>query len=64
MMAAAGVNIVRMAEFAWDRIEPQPGNFEFSIFDETIDALGTVGIDTILCTLRCRDILERGTGPR
>ncbi len=50
LMAAAGVNVVRVAEFAWDRIEPQPGAFDFSIFDETIDALGAVGIDTILCT--------------
>lgn len=50
MMAAAGVNVVRMAEFAWDRIEPRPGTFDFSIFDETIETLSLAGIDTILCT--------------
>ncbi|WP_075078055.1 beta-galactosidase [Terrimicrobium sacchariphilum] len=50
MMAAAGVNVVRMAEFAWDRMEPRPGAFDFSIFDETIDVLGAAGIETILCT--------------
>jgi len=51
-MAEAGVNVVRMAEFAWDRIEPAPGRFDFSLFDETIARLGSVGIDTILCTPR------------
>lgn len=50
MMAAAGVNVVRMAEFAWDRMEPRPGTFDFSIFDETIETLGAAGINTILCT--------------
>jgi len=49
-MAEAGVNVVRMAEFAWDRIEPRPGEYDFSLFDETIERLGAVGIDTILCT--------------
>jgi beta-galactosidase len=49
-MAAAGVNVVRMAEFAWDRMEPRSGEFDFSLFDETIARLGERDIDTILCT--------------
>lgn len=49
-MAEADVNVVRMAEFAWDRMEPKRGAFDFSLFDKTIDALGAHGIDTILCT--------------
>ena len=49
-MAAAGVNVVRMAEFAWDRIEPRRGYFDFSLFDETIERLGRQGISTIMCT--------------
>ena len=49
-MAAAGVNVVRMAEFAWDRIEPAPGRFDFSLFDQTIERLAEKGIRTILCT--------------
>jgi beta-galactosidase len=49
-MAQAGVNVVRMAEFAWDRMEPQPSLFDFSLFDETIAQLGRHGISTILCT--------------
>jgi len=49
-MKQAGVNVVRMAEFAWDRMEPQPSLFDFSLFDETIAQLGRQGISTILCT--------------
>lgn len=49
-MAAAGVNVVRMAEFAWDLMEPTPGKLDFSFFDEHIARLGEVGISTILCT--------------
>lgn len=49
-MAAAGFNMVRMAEFAWDRMEPEEGRFDFALFDETIERLGRVGIRTMLCT--------------
>ena len=49
-MAAAGVNVVRMAEFAWDLMEPSRGRFNFSLFDQTIAHLGQHGIRTILCT--------------
>jgi beta-galactosidase len=49
-MAAADVNVVRLAEFAWDRMEPRLNEFDFSLFDETINRCGDVGIDTILCT--------------
>ena len=49
-MAAAGWNMVRMAEFAWDLMEPQPGQYDFSLFDRTIQRLGEKGIVTMLCT--------------
>ncbi len=49
-MAAAGVNCVRMAEFAWDRMEPREGRCDFSFFDEQIARLGAAGVETILCT--------------
>jgi beta-galactosidase len=49
-MAAAGWNMVRMAEFAWDRMEPHEGEYDFSLFDETIRRLGERGIQTMLCT--------------
>lgn len=49
-MAAAGVNTVRMAEFAWHIFEPREGKFEFGLFDRAIESLGEAGIDTIMCT--------------
>ncbi len=49
-MAAAGVNAVRIGEFAWDRMEPEPGKVDFSFFDEQIARLGAAGVRTILCT--------------
>ncbi|MBN1874344.1 MAG: beta-galactosidase [Anaerolineae bacterium] len=49
-MVDAGFNVVRMAEFAWDYLEPEEGTFRFDIFDETIARLGASGIATILCT--------------
>lgn len=49
-MAAAGFNCVRLAEFAWDRIEPEEGQFTFGFFDQQIAQLAARGIQTILCT--------------
>ncbi|MEM1011707.1 MAG: beta-galactosidase [Planctomycetota bacterium] len=49
-MADAGMNVVRMAEFAWSVIEPKPGSFTFAFFDDVIGELADHGIDTILCT--------------
>lgn len=49
-MAAAGMNVVRMAEFAWDMLEPREGEYDFSFFDEQIARLADRGIATILCT--------------
>ncbi len=49
-MAAAGFNVVRMAEFSWDRMEPREGRFDFSLYDEVIADLAAKGIKTILCT--------------
>jgi len=49
-MQAAGFNIVRMGEFAWDRIEPEEGQYDFSLFDETIERLSRHGISTVFCT--------------
>jgi len=50
LMAAAGFNVVRMAEFAWDRMEPREGKYDFSLFDDVIAELGAKEIKTILCT--------------
>ena len=49
-MQQAGINIVRMAEFAWDLMEPEEGVHDFTLFDDVIATLGEHGISTILCT--------------
>jgi len=49
-MAKAGINVVRMAVFAWDVLDPERDDFHFELFRETIAELGDHGIETILCT--------------
>ena len=50
LFRAAGWNVIRMAEFAWDVIEPEEGRYDFTLFDETIARMGAAGIATIMCT--------------
>jgi len=50
MMQDAGLNIVRMAEFAWIDLEPQEGQFEFGWLDEALAVLDRHGIKAILGT--------------
>jgi len=50
MMKDAGINVVRMAEFAWTRMEPQEGLFDFAWLDRAIAGLAEYGIRTVLCT--------------
>ena len=50
LMQAAGMNVVRMAEFAWSTMEPSIGNFNFSWLDRAIDGLSDAGIATVLGT--------------
>ena len=50
LFRAAGWNVIRMGEFAWDRIEPEAGRFDLALFDATIADFGSKGIRTIFCT--------------
>lgn len=50
LMAEAGIEVVRLGEFAWSVLEPAEGLFDFDLFDEAIAILGEHGIDTIFCT--------------
>ena len=48
LMQKTGVQLVRMAEFAWSRLEPKDGVFDFSWLDEAISIFEKRGIkDTI-----------------
>lgn len=50
LMQQTGVEIVRLAEFAWCRLEPKEGEFDFGWLDEFISILTERGIKTVLCT--------------
>lgn len=50
LMAEAGFNIVRLAEFAWSRLEPQEGRFDFDWLDRAVEVLSEQGIQVILGT--------------
>jgi beta-galactosidase len=50
LMAKAGIETVRLGEFAWSILEPEEGRFDFALFDEAIATFGAHGIDTIFCT--------------
>lgn len=49
-MKALGLRVARIGEFAWHRMEPRPGEFDFSYFERVIDRLAAAGIATILGT--------------
>jgi len=50
LMAEAGIGVVRLAEFAWSRLEPREGHFEFGWLDRAIDVLSGHGIQAVLGT--------------
>ena len=52
-MKEAGVEIVRMAEFAWSCLEPREGVYDFSWLDAIIDLFEANGIEVFLCTPTC-----------
>lgn len=50
LMKEAGVNLVRLAEFAWARMEPRQGFYDFAWLDNAIDLLAEHGMKVILGT--------------
>jgi len=50
MMHAAGINFVRMGEFAWVKMEPEDGRFDFSWLDRAIKVLAAHDIRVVLGT--------------
>lgn len=50
MMAELGLEIVRIAEFAWTKMEPSENNFEWGWLDEAIETLAAAGLKILLCT--------------
>ena len=50
MMAEAGFNVVRLAEFAWSKLEPEEGQYDFDWLDRAIKILAENRIRIILGT--------------
>jgi len=50
LMREAGMNVVRIGEFAWSFMEPQDGRFDFDWLRRAIEKLAHYEIQTILCT--------------
>lgn len=50
MMQDAHVNGVRMGEFAWSKIEPSEGAYDFEWLDRSVTLLAQHGIKTMMCT--------------
>jgi beta-galactosidase len=50
LMTEAGVSFVRIGEFAWDKMEPTEGVYDFGWLDEIFDILNKHKIKVILCT--------------
>ena len=50
LMAEAGFNVVRLAEFAWSRLEPEAGRYDFDWLDRAMDVLAAQGMRVVLGT--------------
>ncbi|HEY4350884.1 MAG TPA: beta-galactosidase, partial [Paraburkholderia sp.] len=49
-MKSLGIEQVRIAEFAWSRMEPAPGEYDWAWLDRAIDVLGNAGLKVVMCT--------------
>ena len=50
LMREAGMNVMRIGEFAWSRMEPQEGTYDFGWLHNVVGKLGEAGIRTIMGT--------------
>ena len=46
-MAGYGFTCARVMEFAWTIVEPEPGRFDFSLFDRAVATLAEAGLKEI-----------------
>jgi len=49
-MLECGIEVIRIAEFAWSKIELREGEFDFSFFDRFLDLALEEGMKVIFCT--------------
>lgn len=49
-MAEIGLSRVRIGEFAWSRIEPEPGRYDWAWLDRAVEALHGAGLGIVMGT--------------
>ena len=49
-MEQAGISVIRVAEFAWSKVEPREGEFTYEFWDRFLDMVEKTGVKTIFCT--------------
>lgn len=49
-MQHAGIEVLRIAEFAWSKFEPTEGSFHFDFFDSFLNAVEKTPLKVIFCT--------------
>ncbi|MBQ3427549.1 MAG: beta-galactosidase [Clostridia bacterium] len=49
-MRKYGIEVIRIAEFAWNKFEPRESSFTFDFFDEFMDMTVEEGMKVIFCT--------------
>lgn len=52
-MKECGVKVVRMAEFAWSRMEPEEGTYDFEWLDRAVSVFADRQMQVVLCTPTC-----------
>ena len=50
LMQKAGINVIRIGEFAWSRMEPEEGHYDFDWLEHAVDIAAKHGIYTVLGT--------------
>ena len=50
MMREAGLSVVRLAEFAWTKMEPRDSQYDWGWLDRAIEVLAAEGLQVVLCT--------------
>ncbi len=50
LMKEAGVNVLRLGELAWSKLEPTDGQFDFSMYDDFIELVAEIGVKIVLGT--------------
>ena len=49
-MVELGLTWVRIGEFSWGQLEPEPGEYRFDWLDDAIEVLGDAGLKVVLGT--------------